>query len=115
MNKLQDLVANLATKKNSTIVVSNGICKQFIHLLMKEDFLQAKKVSYNRYKVKQISLSNIGLVNRRSVRADELLSYASTVCPSITGSVVITTDKGLMTHQEASEKNLGGRVLAILY
>lgn len=115
MDNLRNLIANLATKRNGTIVVPNGVCKLFIHLLIKEDFLQAKKVSCNRYKIKELSFSNIVFVNREPLKADELLNFATTVCPSIAGSVVVSTNKGIMTHQEASVKNLGGRALAVIY
>lgn len=43
MDNLQNLIANLATKKSGKIVVRNSVCKLFIHLLIKEGFLQAKR------------------------------------------------------------------------
>lgn len=99
MEKVQTLIANLSRK--GTIIVQNRICKAVLQLLIQEDFVKVKKLSNNRYKIQELSFSNIVVVNRRPIRAEELLDYATTVCPSISGSVLISTDKGIMTHQEA--------------
>lgn len=87
----------------------------FYPFVDKRRFPASKQVSCNRYKIKELSFSNIVFVNREPLKADELLNFATTVCPSIAGSVVVSTNKGIMTHQEASVKNLGGRALAVIY
>lgn len=60
-------------------------------------------------------LNNVVLVNRKPIKAKHIIGYASEVLPTITGAVVLSTTKGLMTHIEATRVNEGGRVLAVIY
>ena len=53
---------------------------------------------------------------RFSAKIDQIEKYRRRYLPSRkTGTVVISTSKGLMTHEEAVEKGIGGSMLAYFY
>lgn len=52
---------------------------------------------------------------RRPMKAAEILEFAAKVISCVTEAIIISTSLGLMTNQDASRKNLGGRILAIVY
>ena len=53
---------------------------------------------------------------RYLVRANEIMKYVRRYLPSRNmGVVIVSTSSGLMTHQTAIEKNIGGSVIAYLY
>jgi len=53
---------------------------------------------------------------RFSVKADDYTEWEKTLLPAYnTGIIIVTTPKGVMSHAEAREKNLGGKLLAYVY
>jgi small subunit ribosomal protein S8 len=53
---------------------------------------------------------------RYPVKRDEILSYAKEFLPSRDlGILIISTPKGIKTHQECLEENIGGVLLAYVY
>lgn len=53
---------------------------------------------------------------RYLVRVDEIMKYARRYLPSRDmGVVIVSTDKGLMTHHTAIENNIGGSIIAYFY
>ena len=50
------------------------------------------------------------------VQADEIEKYSKRYLPSKDiGTIVISTSQGLMTHNTAQEKNIGGSLIAYFY
>lgn len=53
---------------------------------------------------------------RYLVRVDEIMKYVKRYLPSRDmGIVIVSTDKGLMTHHTAMEKKIGGSIIAYFY
>lgn len=70
--------------------------------------------------VLKIELGNlnycIAIKPRYLVKANEIERFAKRFLPSKElGILIISTSKGLMTHQTAIEKNLGGSLIACIY
>lgn len=50
------------------------------------------------------------------VSAEEYSEYAKRFLPARGfGHLIVTTSKGVMTHEEAEEKNVGGKLLGFVY
>ena len=72
---------------------------------------------------REIAVSLVGKINtlksikpRFAVRKDEFEKYEKRYLPSPDiGAIIVSTPQGLMTHREAREKGLGGRLLAFVY
>jgi len=53
---------------------------------------------------------------RHSVRVEEFEEWEKRILPSReVGTIVISTPKGVLSHREAQEKHLGGKLLAFIY
>jgi len=53
---------------------------------------------------------------RYSVNADEIIKYVKRYLPARNmGVVIVSTSKGIMTHQTAIEKKIGGSIIAYFY
>ena len=71
----------------------------------------------------KILIVNLGRLNvckavkpRYVVKADNIIKYMKRYLPARDmGSLIISTSKGLMTHQTAIEKNIGGSIIAYFY
>ncbi len=62
-------------------------------------------------------ISDIGVIKPRfPVKALEYEKWEEKYLPARNfGTLVVTTDKGVMSHREAREQHLGGRLLAYVY
>jgi small subunit ribosomal protein S8 len=65
--------------------------------------------------VKQIN--DCGVIKPRyAVKHDEFLQWEQRFLPAREfGTLIVSTPKGVMSHSEAKEKGLGGRLLAYIY
>ncbi|MBI4210138.1 MAG: 30S ribosomal protein S8 [Candidatus Diapherotrites archaeon] len=53
---------------------------------------------------------------RYAVKKDEFEKFEKKYLPAYdVGTIIVSTPKGVLTHIEAKEKNLGGRLLAYVY
>jgi len=71
-----------------------------------------------KFKVQLLGrINKCGAVRPRfSVKADEFEEWEKKVLPSReVGVIVISTAKGVLSHKEAGEKHVGGKLLAYVY
>lgn len=58
----------------------------------------------------------VAIKPRYIVRADQIDKYVRRYLPGRgVGIVIVSTSQGIMTHQTAEEKNLGGSIIAYFY
>ena len=72
----------------------------------------------NYFVIKLIgSLNKCGVVKPRyAVKADSLEKYEKQFLPARDfGVLIISTNQGMMTHNEAKEKGIGGRLISYCY
>lgn len=71
-----------------------------------------------KFKVQLLGrINKCGAIKPRfPVRADEMEEWEKKFLPSReVGLLIISTPKGLLSHREAKEKGIGGRLLAFVY
>lgn len=71
-----------------------------------------------KFKVQLLGrINKCGAIKPRfAVRVDEFENWEKKFLPSRdVGIMVVSTSKGVLSHREAEEKNLGGRLLAFVY
>jgi small subunit ribosomal protein S8 len=71
-----------------------------------------------KFKVQLLGrINKCGAVRPRySVRIEEFKEWEKKILPSReVGTMVISTPKGILSHREAREKHLGGKLLAFVY
>jgi small subunit ribosomal protein S8 len=124
----QDVVADAlntiknAKKANKEVVVINRMSNLLIEVLK----IMKQKGAIKRYKIEpkeksiEISLGDLreckAVKPRFSVKAEQIEKYRRRYLPSRhIGTVILSTNKGLMTHEEANEEKIGGSVIAYFY
>ncbi|MFH1649373.1 MAG: 30S ribosomal protein S8 [Candidatus Woesearchaeota archaeon] len=109
--------------KQSVTTRSTGkLIKQVLALLQEHGYLG----SHEETAVpggKTITINLLGGVNqcgvikpRYSVKSDEFVKFEKRYLPAKGfGIILVSTSKGLLTHEKAKEQNLGGRLIAYCY
>ena len=121
----QDLVAdalnrimNAKRAKRESLIITR-FSKLLINVL---DIM--KEYSYVDYELSEKELKIIlkevnsckAIKPRYTVNTDTLEKYIRRFLPARNfGFVIVSTSKGLMTHYEAKEKNVGGSLIAFVY
>nr|AJS13261.1 30S ribosomal protein S8 [uncultured archaeon] len=127
---LHDLLADaLAAMRNAekrgkseVVVKFSNIIIEVFNILKKEkylvDFEVVKDKRGNSINVKLSgAINNVGVIKPRfSVKIDNFEKFEKRYLPAKDfGFVLVSTSKGIMTHNEAKTKKLGGVLLAYVY
>nr|MBI4156851.1 30S ribosomal protein S8 [Candidatus Woesearchaeota archaeon] len=104
------------------ILVSSKITKDVL-IIMKNngyigDFKEIKDGKGGKIIVNLIGkINNVGVIKPRfSVKMNQYEKYEKRFMPAKDfGFIVVSTSNGMMTHIEAKEKNLGGRLISFVY
>jgi small subunit ribosomal protein S8 len=111
-----------ASKANKEVIEVNRISNLFIEVLkiMKQKGAIKKYKIDSKMKSVEITLGNISecksIKPRFTVKKDQIEKYRRRYLPARNiGTMIISTNKGLLTHQEASEENIGGCLVAYFY
>jgi small subunit ribosomal protein S8 len=73
---------------------------------------------FGKFKVQLMGrINTIGVIKpRRPIKATQIAIAEARYLPAINfGLLIISTPQGVMTHLEAKEKHIGGRLLAFVY
>jgi small subunit ribosomal protein S8 len=111
--------AKKARKENIEI---NRISKLFIEILK----IMKQKNAIKKYKIDsknksvEITIGSLfeckAIKPRFSVTKDQIEKYRRRYLPSRNiGTIIVSTNKGLMTHTEAIEEKMGGSLIAYFY
>lgn len=109
-------------KKECQIFPSSKTLKKVLDVMNKNDYVGIFK-DVEDSKGRSIILNLLGNVNkcgaikpRAAVKTGNFEKYEKRYLPAKGfGILIVSTNKGIMTHNEAKEKNLGGRLLAYCY
>jgi len=124
----QDIVADglnmikNARKARKTEVKINRISNLFVEILK----IMKQKGAINRYKIDgdqkavTVNIGNLKECNaikpRFSATKEQLEKYKRRYLPSRNiGVLIVSTNKGLMTHEEAQKEKIGGAIIAYFY
>ena len=124
----QDIVSDAlnmirnAKKAGKDTVKINRISNLLIEVLK----IMKQKGAIKKYKIEskekslEVSIGNLyeckAIKPRFTVRKDQIERYRRRYLPARNmGTVIISTNKGLITHEEAQEENVGGCLIAYFY
>lgn len=106
----------MITKNNSSII------KGVLEIMQKEGYVGSyEEIADSKGNLLKINL--IGTINKVNVirpqfqiKITEFEKFEKRFLPAKNfGIIIISTNKGLMTHNEAKEKHIGGKLLAYCY
>ncbi|KAJ4869301.1 40S ribosomal protein S15a-5 [Raphanus sativus] len=108
--------ASVELKPISTVMSS------FLRIMKEKGYIKNFQV-YDPHRVGRITVDLQGRVNdckaltyRQDVKAKEIEAYTERTLPTRQwGYVVVTTPDGILDHEEAIKRNVGGQVLGFFY
>lgn len=122
----QDIIADTfneimnAKRSRKTLVVVDRYSKlllQILEIAKKNDYIEDYKTEKTKLEIKIGNLNELKVIKPRfNVTKNEIYKYMKRYLPARNmGIIVISTNKGIMTHGEAMEKNIGGALVAYMY
>ncbi|KAG2267001.1 hypothetical protein Bca4012_075513 [Brassica carinata] len=108
--------ASVELKPVSTVMSS------FLRIMKEKGYIKNYQV-HDRHRVGRITVDLQGRVNdckaltyRQDLKAKEIDQYTERTLPTRQwGYVVVTTPDGILDHEEAIKRNVGGQVLGFFY
>lgn len=113
----------IAVGKNTvTTKVSSKFITRVLEIMHSHGYLgevqEVQDVKGNYYVISLIGkLNKCGVVKPRfAIQADDFEKFEKRYLPARGfGLLIVSTNQGLMTHDEAKEKNLGGKLISYCY
>lgn len=111
--------AKKARKENVKIKRVSKLLIEVLKIMKQKGAVKKYKID-TKGKFVEVSLGDFldcrAVKPRFSVKKDQIEKYRVRYLPARNvGTVIISTGKGLMSHDEATEKGMGGSVLAYFY
>ena len=104
------------TKNNSRVI------QKVLHILNEKGYVgtfeEVADVKGNLLRINLLgNINKVGVIKPRfKVKKNEFEKYEKRYLPAKDfGILIVTTNKGLMTHLEAKEKGIGGRLVSYCY
>jgi small subunit ribosomal protein S8 len=109
-------------KKQVTVRNNSNVIKSVFKILMENRYLgEFKEVEDGRGGFLEVNLlgaiNKVGVVKpRHSVKAGDYKKFEKRYLPAFGfGLLIVSTNKGLMTQEEAIKNNVGGKLIAFVY
>ncbi len=111
--------ANNAKKKTVKVKRISNLLIEILKIMKQKGAVKKYKID-SKEKSVEISLGNFieckAIKPRFTVNKDQIEKYRRRYLPSRNlGTVIVSTNKGLMTHEEAQEEKIGGCLIAYFY
>ena len=111
--------AKKARKESVEIKRSSGLLIEILKIMKQEGTIKKYKINIKEKSV-EVTLGDFfecrAIKPRFTVKKDQIEKYRRRYLPARNiGTIIITTNKGLMTHQEAIKEGLGGSLVAYFY
>lgn len=108
--------------KNECITPASRLAREVLKVMQREgyigtfEFIDDGRSGKFRVELKQ-KINDCNVIKPRySVSVDEFEKFEKRYLPARDfGVLILTTSKGIMTHKEAKEKGIGGKLLAYVF
>lgn len=124
----QDIVADVmnmirnarrANKKVVKVKVISNLLIEVLKIMKQKRAIKSYKIN-SKDKTMEIVIDNLieckAIKPRYSVNKNQIDKYMRRYLPARgMGTMIVSTNKGLMTHEEAFEENIGGCLIAYFY
>ena len=122
-NALSHILNNEKVGKAECVISQSSKLIRHVLTLLKENEYLGEFADIENTNGKFINVHLLGKINncgstkpRFSVKKDNYEKYEKRFLPAKNfGILIVSTQKGIMTHNEAMEKGLGGKLLAYCY
>lgn len=121
-NMLSNVLNSEKASKSECSVKSSKVIKQVLRIMQEAmyvgSFEEIAGTRGNEVKINLLgNLNKCGAIKpKHAVSVDEYTKFEKRYLPAKDfGILIVSTNKGIMTHVQAKEKNLGGKLLAYCY
>ena len=128
MKMSQDIVADAlnmirnakkARKESIEVMKMSNLLIEILKIMKQKNAIKKYKINPKEKSV-EISLGEVSeckaIKPRFTVQKDEIEKYKRRYLPARgIGTIIVSTNKGLMTHEEAEEEGIGGSLIAYFY
>jgi len=109
-----------AEKKETMITPVSKLMLQVLKIMKEHGYIQDYSIEKGKFDIAVIKigkLNSCGAIKPRFfVKKDEFDKYIRRFLPARSmGILIVSTNKGIMTHQEAIEKGIGGSLMVYCY
>ncbi len=127
MDPLADALTNirnneLQVNSHCTISPASKLIGQVLSTMQKENYIDEFEYidddKAGKFEVElDGNINQCGVIKpRHAVKKDEFEKFEKRYLPAKNfGILIVTTPEGIMTHKEAKERGIGGRLLAYMY
>ena len=118
---LNDIInCKKAGKKETVMIPSSKLILAVLKIMKDKEYIEDFTVEEDKFKkiiIKIGKINKCGAIKPRFfVKKDQFEKYIKRYLPARhMGILIVSTNKGIMTHQEAIENGLGGSLLAYCY
>lgn len=110
-------------KKECLIRPNTKLLRNILEILKTKKYIQNYEIKIDKAMGGQIKVSLHGAINRCgsikprfSVQLNDFEKYEKRYLPAAGfGILIVSTSKGIMTHEESIKKKIGGKLLAYCY
>lgn len=111
--------AKKAKKNEVEIKIISDILIEVLKIMKQEGALKGYKINIKTKSIR-VRLGEFfdckAIKPRKSIKKEEIEKYQRRFLPARNmGTLIISTNKGLLTHQEAKEEKIGGCLIAFFY
>ncbi len=117
-------IMNAESKGKSQVIIQpiSSLILRVLDILREHQYVGEYEIvedSKGNYAILKLihAINKIGVIKPRfPVKVTEFEKYEKRFLPAKDfGIIIVSTDKGLMTHKEAKEKGVGGKLIAYCY
>ena len=111
--------AKKARKESIEVMKMSNLLIEILKIMKQKNAIKKYKINPKEKSV-EISLGEVSeckaIKPRFTVQKDEIEKYKRRYLPARgIGTIIVSTNKGLMTHEEAEEEGIGGSLIAYFY
>jgi small subunit ribosomal protein S8 len=111
--------AKRARKENIEVMKVSNLLIEILKIMKQKNAIKKYKINPKEKSV-EITLGEVSeckaIKPRFTVRKDQIEKYKRRYLPARgIGTIIVSTNKGLMTHEEAEEEEIGGSLIAYFY
>ncbi len=111
--------AKNAKKEEVKVKISSNLLIEILKIMKQEGKIKKYKINPKEKSI-EITLGDLeeckAIKPRFTVKKEEIEKYKRRYLPARgIGTILISTSKGLMTHEEAEKENIGGCLIAYFY
>ncbi|OIW04793.1 hypothetical protein TanjilG_11095 [Lupinus angustifolius] len=124
MNEALSAIVNAERRGKSTVNLNpvSSVISSFLQIMKHRGYIKGFQVA-DPHRVGRITVELHGRINnckaityRQDIKAKDIEAYKSRTLPTRQwGYVVITTPDGVLDHEEAMKRNVGGQVLGYFH